>query len=429
KDGKLIDVEGSTDPILDDNGEIIGFLGIQKDNTERKKYEEGLKEAKEQAEELSRLKSSFLANMSHELRTPMIGILGFSELLIDEKDINTVNDYANMINESGKRLMSTLNSILDLSRIESGELKLNLKYLDVCEVMNNLVDLYSVSAKNKNLNLSFNSPIQSIMLSTDSQALTSIFGNIISNAVKYTEKGSIEISMEKEIINDKDWLVTIVSDTGIGIDSSNIDIIFKEFRQVSEGIDRNFEGSGLGLTITKKYVDLLGGTITVDSKIGKGTTFIIKLPIGTELMETSDKLSRESISNLQNINTSRKNIRAKMLYVEDDSISAILVNTIVRNIIDVEIAINATDAIEKAKANSYDIILMDINLGSGKDGLYATKEIRKLKSYSNIPIIAVTAFAMVGDKEDFLSKGCDYYISKPYNGENLINSIKQALNS
>jgi CheY-like chemotaxis protein len=267
------------------------------------------------------------------------------------------------------------------------------------------------------------------MLSTDSQALTSIFGNIISNAVKYTEKGSIEISMEKEIINDKDWLVTIVSDTGIGIDSSNIDIIFKEFRQVSEGIDRNFEGSGLGLTITKKYVDLLGGTITVDSKIGKGTTFIIKLPIGTELMETSDKLSRESISNLQNINTSRKNIRAKMLYVEDDSISAILVNTIVRNIIDVEIAINATDAIEKAKANSYDIILMDINLGSGKDGLYATKEIRKLKSYSNIPIIAVTAFAMVGDKEDFLSKGCDYYISKPYNGENLINSIKQALNS
>ncbi|MBM2815220.1 MAG: NarL family signal transduction histidine kinase [Ignavibacteria bacterium] len=443
KNREIIWVTESIHSVKDENDDIVYYEGIVEDITERKKYEEGLKAAKEQAEELSRLKSSFLANMSHELRTPMNGIIGFSELLISENDISIVSDYAKLIHDSGKRLMTTLNSILDLSRIEAGERKLNLQLLDAYEILYQLVELYQVTAKNKGLILSLNTPIQSIQMTSDEQAITTIFSNIINNAIKFTNKGSVDISIERIIIDGQEWLVAVVSDTGIGISEAYINVIFKEFRQVSEGISRIFEGSGLGLTITKKFVDLLDGIITVESKIGRGTTFTIKIPMinssddwessdesqminSSDDWESSDESQINKVANIDSAPRS-KDKSAKMLYVEDDAISALLVKNIFKDLFDIEIATNATIAVEKAQNETFDIILMDINLGKGKDGLFAAKEIRKLEGYSGIPIVAVTAFAMVGDREEFLREGCDYYISKPFDRENLISIVNQAL--
>lgn len=240
---------------------------------------EQLIDSKKNAEEMYKLKSSFLANMSHELRTPLVGILGFSELLTTTDDLSKVKEFSGFINFSGKRLMETLNLILDLSRIEAGETKLNFEEIDIVEKIHETINLFSVNAKSKNLNLSFESNLRQLTIISDSKAIDSILNNLINNAIKFTSDGDVRIQLHQTVKSGKNWIVIDVIDTGIGIVEKDLDMIFKEFRQASEGLSRSFDGTGLGLSVTKKYVILLGGSISVKSALGEGSNFTVKLPV------------------------------------------------------------------------------------------------------------------------------------------------------
>jgi hypothetical protein len=244
-------------------------------NEEKEKQAVALMVAKEKAEEMSRLKSNFLANMSHELRTPLIGINGFSDILRQDIEDPELKEMAENIFNSGSRLSETLNLILDLSKFESGNMGFTYQQIDLVSETEKIISLFKETTRKKGLYLksSFNQP--SIFINTDERALHSILNNLINNAIKYTNEGGIAVDIAL-----KDNFVEIkVIDSGIGIAKEYHEIIFEEFRQVSEGYSRNFEGTGLGLNITMKLVKKFGGEISVESELGKGSTFIVKLPV------------------------------------------------------------------------------------------------------------------------------------------------------
>ncbi len=260
---------------LDDRPLIIAVI---RDITERKKFEEELIAAKEKAEEMSRLKSSFLANMSHELRTPLVGILGYSEILSGEikepGQSKMVKDIAN----SGKRLLETLNSILDLSRIEANKFEIKPTSFNLVDLVQEEIELYRGIAQVKNIYLNVRISRHELIVNSDRKILQNTISHLINNAVKFTSEGGVIISLTTEK-NGNDYALIKVSDTGIGIPEESQKLIFEDFRQASEGLSRKYEGSGLGLTITKKYIKLLQGTINVKSKAGVGSEFSVKIPV------------------------------------------------------------------------------------------------------------------------------------------------------
>lgn len=409
-DGTIIETIHSSHIIkLNDELHLISAFT---DLTVQKQNEQILIKAKETAEEMNRLKSNFLANMSHELRTPMNGILGFSKLLSIIDDISDVNEISQLINLSANRLTETLNLILDISQIESGATKFIIEEIDLLECITEYINLFADTSIAKDLIVSFDSYSDDLIILSNRQAINSILSNIINNAFKFTNRGSISIEVENEIIENTEMIVIKVTDTGIGIDEIHFEVIFNQFRQVSEGINRSYDGTGLGLALTRKFAFLLGGSVNVESIIDKGSTFTVKLPLIRNNLRNVDKSmeshlakSRESIS----IEKTNKSI----LIIDDDYSSLKLIEMFLKGTCKIETSMKALDAIEKIKANQYDIIITDINLGRGYNGLYVTKEARMLENYKNIPIIAMTAYVMPGDKEDFISYGCTDYISKP----------------
>ena len=266
KNGTTIPVEISAKLIK--QGEEETLLAIIRDNTERKKLELDLILAKVKAEEMDRLKTTFLANMSHELNTPMSGIIGFSELLLSEMDNKNHREMAKIIYRSSKRLNETLTSILDLSKIESQKLDLKLSPVDLVTLLQECKYAFSDSATKKGLsfNATFDQP--KILINSDANIVHKIMCNIIDNSLKYTEKGEVIVNVKD--INEK--AIITVRDTGIGIPQESLNQIFEPFRQGSEGLNRKYEGMGLGLTITKKYVEILDGKIEIESIQGEGTT-------------------------------------------------------------------------------------------------------------------------------------------------------------
>lgn len=271
-------------PMIDEKGRMTHYVAIKEDISQRKEMERMLIEAKEKAEEMNRLKSNFLANMSHELRTPMIGILGYSELLKSELNDNPeLLELASVINRAGNRLMETLNLILDLSRIESGNLEVSIDLVELNTLVSECIQLFEENAKQKNLFIKNNFTVNHITTSTDTRLLALAVNNLINNAIKFTNSGGITVEVKTFSQSSKDFAVISVQDTGIGIPEDKQSIIFDEFRQVSEGYSRSFEGTGLGLTLTKKAVEILNGSISFESEPGIGSTFSITIPLKIEL--------------------------------------------------------------------------------------------------------------------------------------------------
>jgi PAS domain S-box-containing protein len=422
---ETFDITG--EPLFDSDGKIIGITTASLNITDRKKAELELIRARKKAEESDRLKSNFLANMSHELRTPMVGILGFSQLLVTSDDLADINEMADLILTSSKRLMETLNLILDLSSIEAGESGLELIDFDILVEINNSLNTFHPLALKKNLAVIVNCNYKYLQVHSSKKAVESILNNLISNAIKFTNEGSISITINTVMENSFEWVIIEVTDTGIGIDEKNYEHIFKEFRQVSEGFGRSHEGTGLGLTLTKKYVDIIGGSISLKSKINNGTTFTVRIPVitqKTKIMDSGIEKNYETIND--KLMLSLKSTK-KVLVVEDDMVSNYLVKKYLQNICEIDNAVNAKQAIEKAKMIQYDAILMDINLGKSENGIYATKQIRMFDNYKNIPIIAMTAYAMKGDKEEFIAGGCSHYISKPFYRDEFLKLIYEVL--
>lgn len=424
-DGTEFEAEINLNRITFQNKPFV--LAIARDITKRKKFENELLLAKQKAEEMNKLKSIFLANMSHELRTPMTGIIGFAEILYDSLTDDTQKKLVDIILKGGKRLTNTLNLILDLSKIEADKVELKLEPVKISSILLETALLFQIAASRKNLNLK--TEIQDdVYASLDKTIFEKIISNLVQNAITYTPKGEIALILERESTLSGNYAVIKVKDTGIGIPENKQDIVFEPFRQVSEGYDRFYEGVGLGLTITKKYTELMGGKISLESQVGKGSTFIIKFP------ETKPSIEKEEkINNTEKQEKIKKgNIKffpdKKVLLVEDDEENIITIKYILKDICNIDIAFSGYEALSLIKKENYDLILMDIGLKE-LDGIQTTKIIRQLEKYKNIPIVALTAFAMIGDKERFLEAGCSHYISKPFAPKDLIELVSRLLNT
>jgi len=402
-------------------------LSISRNITDRKILQKELISAKEKAEESDRLKSTLLNNMSHELRTPLNGILGFSEILINELSNPDFTEMAKHINNSGKRLMRTLDAIMQLSQLESGMKAVNIQKTEIDHIFRQIMGTYNPQARIKGLFLELRE-FQPMIGYLDQFFFIQSISNILDNAVKFTREGGVTITVE-EIINQEIRLLSVnIDDTGIGISPDHLRFIFEEFRQVSEGHNRSFEGTGLGLTIANKMISLLGGTIEVDSKIGKGSHFRILVPFLKEKPGAKppvlDFPGPKKEDNSKEMSTPGKPV---ILLVEDNEINMQLTVAYLNQEFTVDWAQDGPSALEKTRTKKFDVILMDINLGPGMDGLQAAQSIRKMKDYKNIPIIALTGYTLFGDKERLIKGGCTDYLSKPFSKENIIKVIKESM--
>jgi signal transduction histidine kinase len=403
---------------LEDHNQILEEK-VKERTKELEKTNKELIIAKEKAEDLNRLKSNFLANMSHELRTPLIGINGFADFLRQDLVDPGLKSMAENIYISGNRLSETVNLILDLSKLESDKMEFSHKQIDIVNQTEELVSLFKEAAHKKGLFIKSSSSQPSIFINTDEQAFRSIINNLINNAIKFTNKGGIaaDISLKDNFVEIK------VTDSGIGIPKKYHDIIFDEFRQVSEGFSRNFEGTGLGLNITKKLVEKAGGEISIDSEPNKGSTFIVKLPVTIQGEKTEDNpvMHNPPIACV----TRQKSVKPLALLVDDDPFVYQVLKRYTAGQVNLEKTTEGRHAIKLCEQKQYDYIFMDINLRWGIDGIEATKEIRKIKGYKSIPIIALTAYAMMGDKEEFLAAGCSHYLSKPFKQKKILNLLNE----
>ncbi|MFO7526890.1 MAG: PAS domain S-box protein [Ignavibacteriaceae bacterium] len=419
KNGELINVEIISHSIIFNDRKARHVM--VHDITKRKIAESELIASKEKAEEMNRLKTNFLANMSHELRTPLVGILGYADFLRQDAESEEKREMAETIFNSGARLSETLNLILDLSRFESEKKEIKYHKVDLVSKVKEIITLFNKTANKKGLLLKSSFSQDSIIINFDERAFHSILNNLINNAIKFTSEGSVTTT----IFLNSDFVEIKVTDTGIGIAEQDYEIIFEEFRQASEGYTRNFEGSGLGLSITKKLVDKFGGTITVESEVGKGSTFKVLLPVTDALENPNESTTSEMHSSTEVLKL--KSVKPLALVVDDDPLVFAILKKYTSDYLELDSTVDAEFAFKNLKKKQYDLIFMDINLRRGMDGKEATKKIRTMTGYESIPIIATTAYAMVGDKEEFLAAGCTHYISKPFSKEEIVLLLEEVL--
>jgi len=386
---------------------------------------ENLLESNEKAIASDRLKTCLLMNMSHELRTPMNGILGFAEILFESSE-NPNKELAEKILTSGKRLMKTLNTILELSQLESGVKDIEFITTNITEEINTVIDELKENAIKKNLEL-VSIVRKNIICNTEPFLFSKTISNIIDNAIKFTKEGGIVAEADIIELDNNQFIEINIKDTGIGIATENQQLIFDEFKQISEGYSRRFEGVGLGLTLAQKMIKLINGTINVESEIDIGSVFTVRIPYNQEKYIPIKDIHSEIIIEKKNISKDKDDDLPLVLLVEDNMMNIDLTIAFLKQTCKIDFAIDADSAIAKAKDTNYKAILLDINLSSDTDGLYALTEIRKLAQYTDTPIIAVTGYTLHGDKERLLQAGCSHYIPKPFTRDVIVNLMNEVL--
>jgi signal transduction histidine kinase len=279
KDGTLYTELAIIFPIFGEDGSVIHYAAVKRDIYKEKEVEEELLIEKRKVEEANRLKTAILTNMSHELRTPLNGILGFSTLISDSNDLEEIGEMTQYIQESGQRLLRTLNLVIEISAMESGNFQPDLHEIDINDMIRKLIKNYKEEAVKKNLKIIFDDPLTSFLITTDLKFIHGAIENLLDNAIKFTNEGWVNISVVKEASEGEDYVVINVADTGIGISEKNQKVIFEDFQQESMGYSRVYEGTGLGLSLAKKYVELLDGFIKLKSKVGEGSTFSVYIPL------------------------------------------------------------------------------------------------------------------------------------------------------
>ena len=419
KNGELYWENVLISPLLNKHKEITHFVAVKEDISEKKKMVKELIAAKEKAEESDRLKSAFLANVSHEIRTPMNGILGFVDLLkTSELSQEEREKYFDIIMKSGARLLTTINDIIEISKIDSGQIELNNIDLNLSELMVYHFDFYKQKANAKGLRILLNEKVTGldVLVKLDKPKMDSILSNLLNNAIKFTNEGTIEFGNYLK----ENELVFYVKDSGIGIPAERYEAVFERFVQADMNISRSHEGSGLGLSIVKAYVDALNGSIWFDTELGKGTTFYVSVPY----------IPFKSLSELPVNEEKQKPVdfknRSKVLIAEDDEFVFIYLEAIleVKNL-ELLHCISGDEAVKIVKEEpDLSLVLMDIKM-QGMNGLEATRQIRKFNEH--IPIIAQTAYAFEEDKEMAFDAGCNDFISKPINKDELLSKIEKYL--
>jgi PAS domain S-box-containing protein len=416
KDGKSISVEISTN-IEHKKGKYVTH-SIARDISERKKVDVELIKSKELAEQSNLLKTAFLANMSHEIRTPMNGILGFASLLKEQnlsgEDQHT---YINLIEKSGTRMLNLINDLIDISKVESGLMELSFTYTNLNNKLNFLYQFFKAEAGQKGLELIVESTItqKDAFVLTDQNKLFSILSNLIKNALKFTKTGSIKFGCELK----GDNYEFFIRDTGIGIAKEKRKIIFDRFMQADSSLSRGFEGAGLGLSISKAYVEMLGGEIWLESEVGVGSCFCFTLPVVKKPM--TETAVSEPIPHFAD----RDNLMKTILIAADDEDSMIYLSILVRNM-DCKLlqAKSGTQAVEICRINpDIDMVLMDIKMPL-MDGVTATKLIREF--HPDLVVIAQTAYALETEKEKY-GEIFNTYMTKPINAGELRQIINKYL--
>jgi PAS domain S-box-containing protein len=410
-------------PLFDKNSDVVKLSILAVDITVRKQSEaiiikknEELKLAIDKANESDQLKSAFLANMSHEIRTPMNGIIGFSQLLLaDDLDNDEKVECVNVIQNSSKQLLSIINDIIDVSKIESGQIIINSNDTIMNDLLKDVYDLLSEEALKKGLNLTYECQLalNDSIIKIDSSKIKQILTNLIMNAIKFTDHGNITFGYKI----DHKVVIFYVKDTGIGIASENLGIIFERFRQADGSLSRQYGGTGLGLAICKGFVENMGGRIWAESEIESGSSFYFSIP-----------LQRPTIKSMRTVNTGGSSQlmsnfeNKKILVAEDENINFRYLEKILRKSkVEIVHAKNGMEAVTLCRNSQFDLILMDIKM-QVMDGVEALNEIKLFNK--SVPIIAITAYAFEQDKEKMLDYGFSDYLSKPYTKEQLYDVLK-----
>lgn len=399
-------------PIVRNQNNIIGVHGVVKDATQRALIIEQLIEAKLEAEKTAKVKDTFLANMSHEIRTPISAIIGFTDLLLDQKLVGDQHEYVNSIKLASENLLVIINDILDFSKIEAGKLTVKNASFNLKELMGSLKKVLKPQAKTKNVNLlfDFDEKVPDWIMG-DVVRLHQILLNLICNALKFTNKGWVGVLITcKRQTKDEVLLSFKIVDTGIGIPQEKLAAIFESFTQVNSDPSREYGGTGLGLTIVKRLIELQNGHIEVQSEVNKGTTFTFELEFS--LVPEKD---REVVKASPGFVDETLLIDKKILLVEDNDMIQVLAKKHLESWkLKVDVVNNGKLAIEIIEKDDYDLILMDIRMPE-MNGFETTKKIRsKNSSLAKIPVIAMTAHAFEKEKEKCLAVGMNDYISKPF---------------
>lgn len=442
KIGQKISCEWYNTPLIDSDGKTLGVASLVMDITERKKAEQELLIAKEKADESNRLKTAFLNNISHEIRTPFNGILGFLSIIQDFDLTGSERDeYISIVNKSAYRLINTINDIVEISQIQTGQLKPIASEVNIKRLTDDLYNKFKTDAECQGLEFTINNdlPNDVAYISTDSTKLNTILSILIGNAIKFTEAGSVGLGIKFRIkaqlgytpdgsIGEPVELEFSVKDTGIGIPIDRQEAIFELFMQADFSITRPFEGSGLGLSIAKAYVEMLGGKIWVesdpDNNSGRlGSTFYFTLPYKVITVERPGIDRRVSSDGTDNPITPEVP-ELKILIVEDDEISEMLLRKVVKSFSkEILHTTSGAEAVEAIRNNpDIDMILMDIRMPD-LNGYEATKQIRQFNE--KVVIFAQTAFAQSGDRELAIEAGCDDYIAKPVKKVELMELLQR----
>ena len=411
-------------PIRQDNGVITHYLGVKEEITSRKTTEALLVAAKERAENLSKTKSQFLANMSHEIRTPMTAIMGFSDLALLDAMPATTHNYLQDISTASKHLLTILNDILDLSKLEAGQMSLQLAHFNLADLQSTLYGLFINTAQKKGLSLiiEIETQVPNAFIG-DSLRLRQVLINLLGNAIKFTQQGSVTLKISLQQLNASEaQILFAVTDTGMGISAEQQDKLFQPFSQVDDGFSRNFNGTGLGLTISQDLVQLMGSSIKLDSHVGLGSCFSFELILPLENLSTTKSQVSPTIS------LKPEPLRGvRILVAEDDAFNQTVIfkmlkyygaRTVMTN--------NGLEALEALEQNLFDIVLMDLHMPA-MNGYEATLAIRKQARYAQLPVIALSASVTETDRQRCWESGMNAFIAKPINKHELLSTLQQWL--
>lgn len=398
-------LHGSEQPLRAASENALDAAGYVDRNGAFRSLEEELRASRDRIEEMNRLKSVFLTNMSHEVRTPLTTILGFAEIL-DREVTEEQREFVKIIRQGGERLLDTLTSILDLARLESRSFDVVPEEFDVARKAVETCLPLEPLAHEKGLYLRVETPDEPAWAELDVSAFERVVSHLVRNGIKFTNQGGVTLTVGVE----QDDIVLHVADTGIGIGKEFMPFLFEDFTQESEGYSRIHEGNGLGLPITKRLVELMNGDMMAESEKGTGSIFTVVLPRSGDTAPAGEDTGRP-----------------RVLVAEDNADTRTLVNHLLRKSYEVVCASDGEEALRLAGESRFAALLVDINLGRGKSGEDVLHAIKALPGYDAVPIVAVTAYAMPGDRERFFSEGFDDYVSKPFSKQRLLEALEGVL--
>ena len=401
-EGHDVFVEGAATALYDDPA-VGGLVLNLRDVTERMRAQAVLVQAKRQAEEVAALKGTFLANMSHEIRTPLTAILGFSSILGEEITDPTQREFVDLIARSGRRLMETLNSVLDLTRLEASTRRLDGDRLDAAALVHETVEMFGPAAAERGLQVQAEVEPGGLEVMADEAALVRVLHNLVGNALKFTDEGSVVVAARRAAGG---GVAFEVRDTGIGIDPAFLPRIFGQFEQESTGHGRRYEGAGLGLALSRQMVERMGGTIAVESEKGVGTTFTVVLRSAAGREDGGLPL---------------------VLVVDDNEQARQVAAHTLAGAFRVAYAVDGEGALAAVEAERPDAVLLDIHLGASISGEDVMRRLRASDAFASLPMIAVTAYGLPGDRERFLAAGFDAFVTKPYARADLYQTIHSTL--